>query len=420
MLSIFSFTVLGMFGIPAIGQSLDEIVLIVENTAVTGREFSVLRALQEPNQRYKSVLPVLGEETTDAIIDELILASHAKRVAKNFKVPDKQLKAAINALALQNKISAEQLLQRLKSQGVDIAIFEDSMRKRLLIQLILGRGLSQDIKVTAAQIQEFIDSRPELRRLTQKNYHVSHLMIPLASDISGQKMDSIRETAQQIQNELSSGVSFGQIIENNSIVQSSSPDGDLGWKKPDELPALFVQTLKNLQKGQVSDVLETDNGLHILALTEIQSASGDDKEYRVSHILKAVPAVADSDAIRKEMFNLQQQILVGINFKALAEQESQDTGSASKGGDLGWISLSQVDKTFALALKNLKPGEISEPVQTKFGWHLIRLQQVRKQTKASTLHKNIEQQILSTKVNERMADLLNDLKQVALVEVVVQ
>lgn len=403
---------------PAYAQTIDEVVLVVDDLAITAREFAVLRVIQNPELRYALVIPDLNDATTDSIVNDLLLTAHAERIAPGTTISEAEVEAAFAGLAKRNNVTADQLLAQLNSQGVDMQIFRSSMRQRLLVQNVLGQRIAASVNVTDTEIQDFINNRPELRAQSQKQFHAYHLVIPVEDGLSKSKIRELKSIAETVQARLVAGESFAAVAEDYPQAQISGDGGDLGWKKQDELPELFVSVLDKMEAGQVSNPIESSNGFHILALVEVKSAAKDMREYKVRHILKVLGPGSDEAAMRLILNNLRLQILAGVDFSVVAAKESQDTGSASVGGELGWVQLKQIDPLFAEAMISLKLGQISKPVRTSFGLHLIQVLQEREPAGASSLESQVQQQIFSQRIDEAMEDLLNDLKQVAVVEVV--
>lgn len=399
-------------------QAIDEVVLITDSTAITAREFSVLRIIQDQNLLYEIVKPKLGDPITEAIIDEQLLASHAKRIASGAVVSPDIVDVAIKTLAQQNKISAAQLLQRLSVQGVDLEIFRESLRNRLLVQEVIGKSIARSVSIAPSQIQNYINSRPDLRKQIQKSYRLSHMIITFAEGQDEKALKKLRKGANTIRNELLNGKGFGEIITANEHIQSSAPNGDLGWKKKDELPELFINAIQDLQAGEISELVETDNGFHLLALHEEKQAAELPKQFKIRHILKPTPPNSDIQLIATQLNNLKQQILIGIDFASIAKKESVDSASNSKGGELDWLRLEQFGPEIATIIPTLKIGEISAPIQTKFGLHLIEVMKIRDMPGVASLEERVRQRLVSEEVNEKMEDLLNDIKQIAYIEVV--
>lgn len=407
-----------LFSAQVFSQAIDELVLIVDDQAITAREFSVLSLIHDPSKSYALVTPELGEPITDAIVNELLLAGHAKRLAADAKVNESEVDAAIETLSRQNKLSKDQLLSNLKAQGVDMQIFRDSLRQRLLVQQVVAKRVARSINVSQSEIEEYINNRPELKSQTQKKYRASHLVIPISEGLSKREVSALRKVAEKARVRLLAGEPFATIIADSEQIQSSGKGGDLGWKKQNELPALFVNALKALKVKEVSPIVESENGFHLLALTGLDAAGGKPKEYKLRHILKRLSPKDNVNEMAGKLNNLKLQILAGVDFSKAAQTESEDTASALNGGDLGWIKAQQIEPRIAQVMLSMEVGQISDPIRTKAGLHLIQLMETREQAGGATLESKVQQQIYSEKVEEVMQDLLNEIKQIALIEVV--
>ncbi len=410
----------GCLMLPCAAQSIDEIALVVDDQAITTREFSVLRLIQDQSLSYAELKPELGERVTDAIIDELLLSGHAKRLASNINISPTQIDAAIKTLAQQNNLSAAQFIGRLTAQGVDIQIFRNSLRDRLLVQQVIGQRIASTINITPTAVQDFINSQPELRRQTEKAYRASHVVITLEEGLSAAKVAEVRLIAETVRQSIVSGASFASIIETNPLVKSSNVNGELGWKQKGELPELFVATLDKLRPGELSQLIESNNGFHLLALHELKSANKSATEYKVRHILKLLAPDADATAAMARLAVLKQDILSAGNFAEVAGRESEDKVSALQGGDLGWVAPQQLVPAFAQAMQTIEIGKITDPVRTQFGLHLIEVLEKRQKAGSSSLETQVQQRLFAEQVNEKMEDLLSDIKQVALIEVIAQ
>ncbi len=399
-------------------QEIDEVVLIVDDLAVTEHEYSVLHFIQTQADTFTQVAPELGNDATETIIDDLLLTAHAKRLAPDAVISEAQIDQTIQGLAGRNQVTAEQLLGQLRSQGVDTEIFRSGIGQRLLVQQVIGQRIAGSVNVSPTEVQEYIDNRPELRDQAKKTYRASHLVVSVDEGLSKSEVKALAGLAGDIRVRLQAGEDMGALAEEYDSVSASGNSGDLGWKKQDDLPELFVSTLDALQVGGISAVLESSNGFHLLVLTDVKSASSAPQEYHVRHIAKALPEEADGHELASQLRNVKYQILAGLDFAAIARTQSDDAGSASGGGDLGWIRLEQIDPAFAQAILTLEVGLISDPVRSSYGLHLIQLLQVRNVKGVSTLESQVQQRIFSGKLDEQMQDLLNDLKQSALIEVV--
>ncbi len=402
----------------AYAQEIDEVVLVVDDAAITRHEYSVLYFIQMQADSFEPVTPVIGSVGTERIVDDMLLAEYARRVSPEAKISDAQVSEAIQSLASRNQLTGDQLMSSLQSQGIDILIFRDSMRQRLLVQTVVGQGIASRVKVSPAEVSEYIESRPELRSIARKTFRASHIVIALEDGLSRSGIKDRSRLAEDIRVRLIAGEEMEVIAEEYEFVSASGDKGDLGWKTEEDLPELFVKALDTLDAGEISAVLESSNGYHLLVLTEVKSASTTPQEYHVRHIAISLPADADVREQAALLQNLKFQILAGLDFAAIARAQSDDAGSAANGGDLGWMQLAEVDPDFASAINALEIGEISDPVRSSYGLHIIQLLQKRSISGSATLESQVEQRIFTEKLDEKMQDLLNDLRQTALIEVV--
>jgi peptidyl-prolyl cis-trans isomerase SurA len=399
-------------------QEIDEVVLIVDDIAVTQHEYDVLHFIQIQAERFEHVVPDLDSVATESIVDDMLLTAHARRIAPDATVSDAQVEQAVESLAGRNQLSADQLRNQLGLQGVDAKIFESSLRQRLLVQQIIGQRMASSVKVSPAEIEEYIENRPELRSQARKTFRASHIVISLEDGLRRGEIKKRARFAEDIRARLLDGETMAALAEEYETVSASGDKGDLGWKTADDLPELFVKALDKLRVGEVSAVLESSNGFHLLALTDMKSAGSAPQEYLIRHIAKGVQAGADGREQAVYLQNLKFQILAGLDFGAVAKAQSDDSGSAPGGGELGWLQLKEIDPDFAGAIQVLEVGEISDPVRSAYGFHLIQLLQKRDVSGSVTLESQVQQRIFAEKLDEKMQDLLNNLKQSSLVEVV--
>ncbi len=399
-------------------QEIDEVVLIVDDIAITQHEFNVLYFIQAQAERFEPVTPDLSSVATESIVDDMLLTAHARRIAPDATVSDAQVEQAVASLAGRNQLSADQLRNQLQIKGVDAKIFESSLRQRLLVQQVIGQRIASSVNVSLTEIEEYIQNRPELRDQARKTFRASHIVISLEDGLSKRKKKKRAKFAEELRARLLAGEAMAALANEYENVSASGDKGDLGWKTADDLPELFVNALDNLRVGDVSEVLESSNGFHLLLLTDMQSASSAPQEYLVRHIAKGVQEGTDGREQAAFLQNLKYQILAGLDFGAVAQAQSDDTGSAPGGGELGWLQLKEIDPNFAGAIQTLEAGEISDPVRSSYGFHLIQLLQMRDVPGSVTLESQVQQRIFAEKLDEKMQDLLNNLKQSSLVEVV--
>jgi peptidyl-prolyl cis-trans isomerase SurA len=230
-------------------QEIDKVVLIVDDIAVTQHEYDVLHFIQIQAERFEHVVPDLDSVATESIVDDMLLTAHARRIAPDATVSDAQVEQAVESLAGRNQLSADQLRNQLGLQGVDAKIFESSLRQRLLVQQIIGQRMASSVKVSPAEIEEYIENRPELRSQARKTFRASHIVISLEDGLRRGEIKKRSRFAEDIRARLLDGETMAALAEEYETISASGDKGDLGWKTADDLPELFVKALDKLGVG---------------------------------------------------------------------------------------------------------------------------------------------------------------------------
>ncbi len=405
--------------VAVIAQDIDEVVLIVNDQAITANEFTSLARLQGLNGVSGSTRPQLDDPVTEAIVNDALLLSHIGQIAPTQQVTPQQLQSAVSSLASQNRLSPAKLIENLRKDGIDVDVFQASLRNRLLIQNVVSQPLSSRISVSDTEVREYINNKPELKAQIQSEYELHHMAVAVKDNDDKLERAAALAVAKQARVSLLQGASFEEVISQSELISSSAKDGYLGWKTTSELPELFVWALDSLEENEISPVLESANGLHILKLSKKRGDNLSVAEYSIRHILKRVESGQDPSAAVSDINRIRTQILASGDFAEIARQESDDKGSAVNGGALGWVRLETLVPGFANAVTQLPLNTISQAVQSRFGVHLIEVLQKRtSQLKESPVEAKARQLIFAEKINAELDDLLNDLRSVAVVELV--
>jgi peptidyl-prolyl cis-trans isomerase SurA len=274
------------------------------------------------------------------------------------------------------------------------------------------------INVTEAEIDNFLTTQSS-RGEVQDEYEISHILIRTPEESAPEDLQKLRGKADQALKQLQDGVNFGQVSASFSDAPNALEGGNLGWKTATQIPALFVEALKPLQVGQLTPVLRSPNGFHILKMTNRRggiSVLMIDQTH-VRHILvKTSEVVSEVDA-KHRLDTIKERLDNGKDFAEMARQYSEDASSAN-GGDLGWVNPGDTVPQFEKAMNALKPGEISEPVQSPFGWHIIQVLERRKQDMSKEAARlKARQEIRARKADEAYQDWLRELRDRAYVEI---
>lgn len=360
---------------------VDRIVAVVNNSVIT--EIELATKIGEVSQQLKRrniALPprdVLTKQVLERMITERVLLQRAEE--SNIRVDSAQLDRAIGRIAQQNNMDVAAFQARLEGEGTDFNTFREQLRNEIVITRLREREVDNRINVTEAEIDNFL-ANPAVKDNKQTEYLLAHILIATPEGLSPDRLQTIKAKADKALAEIKAGVDFTQVSASYSDAKNAMEGGQLGWRSEGQLPGLYLSAARGLKPGQVSELLRSPNGFHIVKLLDQR---GKDtalviRQTHARHILvKTNEVVADQDA-RNRLLQLKERIDNGQDFAELARLHSDDI-TASKGGDLGWLNPGDTVPQFERAMNSLKPGEISEPVQSPFGWHLIQVIERRDQ-----------------------------------------
>ncbi|WP_034912209.1 MULTISPECIES: peptidylprolyl isomerase SurA [Erwinia] len=372
-------------------QVVDKVAAVVNNGVVLESDVDgMMQSVKGQAQQAGQQLPddkTLRHQIVERLVMDNILLQMAKQ--GGMQISDAQLDQAIGNIAAQNKMSMDQLRSRLAYDGMNYATYREQIRKEMTIAEVRNNEvrrrvtiLPQEVDSLAKQVASQNDAGTEL--------NLSHILLPLPENPSQQQVDDQETLAKQLVSESKGGADFGKL----AITYSSDPQalkgGNMGWGRIQELPSLFAQALSTAKKGDIIGPIRSGVGFHILKVNDMR---GDKQSISVTEVharhilLKPSPVLTDDQARQKL-----QQIAADINsrkttFAEAAKQLSQDPGSANQGGDLGWSSPEIYDPAFRDALLRLNKGQMSAPVHSSFGWHLIQLMDTRKVDKTDAAQK---------------------------------
>lgn len=361
---------------------VDRIVAVVDNSVITANELDrrVQQALQQLAIRKTPAPPrgLLEKQLLERMITEKVLLQLAEETS--IRIDGDTIDRTIGRIAAQNNLDMEGFRAALAKDGVDLADFRQQIRTEMTIARLREREVDNRVVVTDAEIENYLSTRKQDPN-SQTEYNLGHILILAPEGASPEKLAELRAKADKAVAELKSGASFAQVSAAYSDAQNALQGGGMGWRSEAKLPNLFLDGVKDLKVGEISPVLRSANGFHVLKLVDKR---GVDVKLVVSqtharHILiKTNEVVADQDA-HVRLLELRDRIVNGgADFANLAKLHSGDL-SASKGGDLGWLNPGDTVPEFERAMNALTPGDVSEPVRSPFGWHLIQVIERRDQ-----------------------------------------
>ena len=353
---------------------IDRIVAVVNKDVVTQSELDEHVAFAERELRRQGT-PLPDRKVLERqILERLILEKAQLQLAQQngLKVGDAQLDAAVERIAESNHLTLPDFRAALERDGVNFEKFRDQVRNQILLTQLREREVDDKIEVSDSEVDRYLQQH-EAADGVHLEYELAHILVRLPDEASPEQIEQARARAEKARAEALGGGDFAKIAATYSDASDAMRGGAMGWRPRDRLPDLFVNALKTMKPGDVSPVMRSPAGFHVIKLIAQRDAAAGPPvmQTHVRHILIKTNEVVSSDEARRKLLDLRQRIVLGHeSFAKLARLYSQDA-SASNGGDLGWVYPGDTVPEFERAMNALKPGEISEPVKTPFGWHLI-------------------------------------------------
>lgn len=398
---------------------LDRVVAVVNTEVLT--QFELNERMQIVIQQLKkqgTPLPpreVLEKQLLERIITDRVQLQFAKETG--VRVDDTQLDRALQRIAEDNRLSMEQFRATLEKDGINFSKFREDVREEIILARLREREVDNRITVSESEVDNFLGGQTA-RRNSETEYNLAHILIRVPEQASPEQIQERRARAEQALAELNGGKDFRQIAASYSDAPDALQGGVLGWRSGGQLPTLFTEALGEMRPGNASAILRSPNGFHILKLLDKRSKDVPlvVQQTHARHILiKTTELVSEADA-RQRMRQLKERLDNGAGFAELARLHSED-GSAAKGGDLGWISPGDTVPEFERAMNALKPGQISEPVQSPFGWHLIQVLERRSEDVSRERQRmQARQELRVRKSDEAYQEWLRQLRDRAYVE----
>jgi len=360
---------------PAPLEPVDKIVAVVNDDVITSTELDTrLHSIKEQLKNQSSPMPpdaVLKKQ----VLDRMILASLQLQLAdqNGIRVDDETLNRTIERIAADNKLSLMEFRSVLEKEGYDFATFREDIRREILISRVQQRQVTDRIMVTEQEIDNFLATQ-RAQGNTGAEYHLAHILIAVPDASSSERIQAARQRAEDILKKLHSGANFQETAIAVSDGQQALQGGDLGWRKAGELPTLFVDTVTHMKTGDISDLIRSPSGFHIIKLLEQRNKQRHIvTQTHARHILIRTDQLTSDDAAQARLKDIRKRVQGGGDFAALARQYSNDAATANNGGDLGWVNPGEMVPNFEAQMDKLATGEISEPFKTGFGWHIVQV-----------------------------------------------
>lgn len=398
---------------------IDRIIAVVDREVITQSELeNRIRIVLGQLEKQSGQMPprdVLQKQVLERLISDRLQLQLASQTG--LRVDDNQLDKTIERIAEQNKMSVADFRAALEKDGISFRKFRDDIRSEIILARLREREVENRINVSDAEIDNFLTTQAS-RNEVQDEFEIAHILVRTPEDSTPEQLQKLRDKAEQAATLLQDGTDFAQVSARYSDAPNALEGGVLGWKASSQLPGLFADALNKLQPGQVTPIMRSPNGFHILKMINRRGGSSPlvIQQTHARHILLKPSEVLSEDDAKRRLADLKERLENGGNFEELARQYSED-GTAAKGGDLGWVNPGDTVPEFEKAMNALKPGQISDPVRSQFGWHIIQVIERRTQDMSREAARlKARQEIRARKSDEAYQDWLRELRDRAYVE----
>jgi peptidyl-prolyl cis-trans isomerase SurA len=360
---------------------LDRVIAIVNDEALTQYDVNEQKRIVLGQMKTQNVTPpaadVLEKQLLERLITERVLLQFAKETG--IRVDDTQVERTLARIAEDNKLSRDDFRKAVEREGIPYAKYRSDIRTEITIQRVRDREVEGRVSVSDAEVDHWLATL-DAQSGGQIEYRLAHVLVLVPEQASPDQIDVRQRRAETALQQIRSGADFGQVAAGFSDAPDALQGGNLDWRAPARLPTVFAAPVRGMKPGDVSAVLRSASGFHIVKLLDTRSRNAPTviEQTRLRHILVKVNETTSNDEAKSKIDRVRERIELGAKFEDQAKANSDDA-SAAKGGDLGWVSPGDTVPDFEEAMNRLKPGEISAPVRTPFGWHLIQVEERRSQ-----------------------------------------
>ena len=398
---------------------LDRVVAVVNDEALTQFDLNEQKRAVLQQMKTQKVTPppadVLDKQLLERLITERALMQYAKETG--VRIDDLQVERTIARVAQENKMSPEDFRKAVEREGIPYAKYREEIRNEIMVQRLRDREVESKLNVSDAEVDNFL-ATVVAQTGGETEYRLSHVLVIVPDQSSPEQIAAKRRRAEEALKQIRSGTDFSQVAAGFSDAPDALKGGDLGWRAPARLPTVFAEPVRNMKPGDVSTILRSSTGFHIVKLEEIRSRNQPTvvEQTHTRHILIKVNEITSESEGKIKIDRVKDRIDGGAKFEEQARLSSEDA-SASKGGDLGWLSPGDTVPDFEQAMAKLKPAEISGPVRTPFGWHLIQVLERRTQDiTAERQREQARQAMRQRKSEEAFQEWVREIRDRAYVE----
>jgi len=400
-------------------EPLDRIIAVVNDDVILESELRSMErnVRQQLRQRDAAVPPsdVMYKQVLERLLIQRLQIQKANKVG--VRVGDDALNAALRQIAGNNGLTLREFRDVLEKDNYDFSEFRESIREDMIISRLRKSQVEDRVVVSDREIDNFLATQVS-QGGAETVFNLQHILISMPEAAEPEQVQEAQQKLEKVQQLLESGADFSEVAAGYSDGQNALEGGDLGWRKQGELPSLFAEAVPSLTLGEVSDVIRSGSGFHLVKVADVKSEETHlVKQTLASHILLKTNELTTDDDAELRLQKLRERVVNGADFAEIARANSDDTGSAIEGGSLGWASPGVMVPEFEEKMDALADGQVSEVFKSRFGWHMIKVFERREQNMAEEFKRNkARAQIRQRKITENMERWLREMRDEAYVE----
>jgi peptidyl-prolyl cis-trans isomerase SurA len=398
---------------------LDRVLVVVNDEAVTQWDLNEQRRIVLSQLKASNIAPppndVLDKQVLERLIVERSLLQYAKETG--IRVDDTTVERTILRVAEENKLAPDEFRKVLEREGIAYANYREDIRRQVIVQRVRVREIDIKINVSDADVDNYLATIAS-QAGGEDEYLLSHIYVTVPEQATPDVVESRRQRAEEALAQVRAGKDFAQVAAAYSNAPDASSGGNLGWRTRARLPSVFAEVVRTMKPGDVSAVLRSAGGFHVVKLAEQRNRNQPTvvDQTHARHILVKVNETTSEAEARTRIDRLKDRLASGAKFEDLARVNSEDASSA-RGGDLGWISPGDTVPDFERAMDKLAVNEVSAPIRTPFGWHLIQVLERRRQDVTVERRRDqARQAIRQRKSEEQLEDFIRQLRDRTYVE----
>lgn len=406
------------FSTSAALKPLDSIVVVVNEDVITknmlDNRVDDFRKQLQLSQLARIDPETLKKQVLERMIRDTIQLQQAKQLG--ITVDDLMLNRMLEQLASTNNMSLEEFRKTIESEGINYTRFREQTRDEIILKQLQQRIVANKVNVSDQEIAQYIEQNETLDS-SKISYHLRHILIDTPEEAKPEDIEKAKLKAESVYKRVTHGSKFEDLAIKESSGRNALSGGDLGNRKANELPQLFVDAVIGLQPGQTSKPVRSASGFHLLQLVSSSKDKIMIEQTHARHILIRTSSEVSDEQARKTLLDLKQKIKEGESFAELASQYSEDPGSKIRGGDLGWAGPGDLVSEFENVANSLSVGQLSEPFKSPFGWHILEVLGHRDHDKAKSNKQNqARDAIQKRKIDEELRLWLRRIRDEAYVE----